>query len=137
MSKVQRLAFDAQRTRSKVESSKTNVAPLECPASNVHGPRSRRWTLDLGRWTLLLISFSVPIFSQTSPDISRITIDSRRRFQIIDGFGVNFNGTYFRHAQKPMIDRLIDDLGATIFRLDPYGISNWETANDNDDPNVM
>jgi hypothetical protein len=36
-----------------------------------------------------------------------------------------------------MIDMLIDDLGATIFRLDPYGLSNWEAANDNDDPNVM
>jgi len=36
-----------------------------------------------------------------------------------------------------MIDKLIDDLGATLFRLDPYGLSNWEAANDNDDPNVM
>jgi O-glycosyl hydrolase len=56
---------------------------------------------------------------------------------MIDGFGVNFNGTYFRDIQKPMIDMLIDDLGATIFRLDPYGLSNWEAANDNDDPKVM
>ena len=59
------------------------------------------------------------------------------RAQIIQGFGVNFNGTYFRGAQKPMVDMLIDDLGATIFRLDPYGLTNWETLNDNDDPNVI
>ena len=32
---------------------------------------------------------------------------------------------------------LIDDLRATIFRLDPYGISNWESENDNDDADVM
>ena len=32
---------------------------------------------------------------------------------------------------------LIDDLGATIFRLDPYGLTNWEAVNDNDDPNTM
>jgi O-glycosyl hydrolase len=85
----------------------------------------------------LFISISVPGFSQTPPATSRITVDSQQRFQMIDGFGVNFNGTYFRDTQKPMIDMLIDDLGATIFRLDPYGLLNWEAANDNDDPNVM
>src|SRR5947207_1014506 len=68
---------------------------------------------------------------------ARITIDLAQRFQYIDGFGVNFNGTYFRDAQKPMIDMLIDDLGATIFRLDPYGLTNWEAVNDNNDPQDM
>ena len=68
---------------------------------------------------------------------ARITIDPAQRFQYIDGFGVNFNGTYFRDAQRPVIDMLIDDLGATIFRLDPYGLTNWEAVNDNDDPNTM
>jgi O-glycosyl hydrolase len=104
--------------------------------SKVQGPKPH-WTLDFGLWTFLFVCISVPVFSQSSPATSRITVDSKQRFQIIDGFGVNFNGTYFRDAQKPMIDRLIDDLGATIFRLDPYGISNWEAVNDNDDPNVM
>ena len=55
----------------------------------------------------------------------------------MDGFGVNFNGTYFRDSQKPMIDMLIDDLGATIFRLDPYGLTNWEAANDDADQKHM
>jgi hypothetical protein len=36
-----------------------------------------------------------------------------------------------------MIDMLIDDLGATLFRLDPYGLSNWEAVNDNDDSGSM
>ena len=85
----------------------------------------------------LSLSLALPGLSQTPPATARITVDPQQRFQMIDGFGVNFNGTYFRDAQKPMIDMLIDDLGATIFRLDPYGISNWEAANDNDDPNVM
>src|SRR6516165_4445042 len=67
----------------------------------------------------------------------QVSINPRQRFQMIDGFGVNFNGTYFRDAQKPMIDLLIDDLGATIFRLDPYGLLNWEVVNDDKDPNVM
>jgi hypothetical protein len=39
----------------------------------------------------------------------QVSINPRQRFQMIDGFGVNFNGTYFRDAQKPMIDLLIDD----------------------------
>ena len=68
---------------------------------------------------------------------ARITIDPSQRFQYIDGFGVNFNGTYFRESQKPMIDLLINDLGATIFRLDPYGLSNWEASNDDNDPKHM
>lgn len=68
---------------------------------------------------------------------AHVSLDVSRRFQTMDGFGVNFNATYFRDAQKPMIDMLIDDLGATIFRLDPYGLLNWEAANDDDDPQHM
>ncbi len=89
----------------------------------------------------LLLCFAAPaersLPARASPAVARILVDPRERFQVIDGFGVNFNGTYFRDAQKPMIDMLIDDLGATIFRLDPYGLINWEVVNDNDDPNVM
>lgn len=68
---------------------------------------------------------------------ARISVDPGQRFQTIDGFGVNFNGTYFRESQKPMIDLLVKDLGATIFRLDPYGLSDWEARNDDDDPTHM
>lgn len=67
----------------------------------------------------------------------RIQVHPEQRFQSIDGFGVNFNGTYFRDEQKPMIDMLVKDLGATIFRLDPYGNTNWEAKNDDADPNHM
>src|SRR5437868_3428165 len=77
------------------------------------------------------------VFAQNAATTSTIAVNPAERFQTIDGFGVNFNGTYFRDAQKPMIDTLIDDLGATIFRLDPYGLLNWEAANDNDNPQVM
>lgn len=67
----------------------------------------------------------------------RVTVDLSKRYQTIDGFGVNFNATYFRHSQKAMIDMLLDDLGATIFRLDPYGLTNWEAKNDDNDPKHM
>jgi O-glycosyl hydrolase len=75
--------------------------------------------------------------AQTAPAPIQIAVDPQSRFQIMDGFGVNFNGTYFREAQKPMIDMLVKDLGATIFRLDPYGTSDWEVKNDDPDPAHM
>ena len=75
--------------------------------------------------------------AQTSQRTTRITIDPAQRFQVIDGFGVNFNATYFRESQKPMIEMLVKDLGATIFRLDPYGQSDWEAKNDDELPGHM
>jgi O-glycosyl hydrolase len=85
--------------------------------------------------TLILVGLHSMVSAQ--PPSPRIAIDVSQRYQTIDGFGVNFNATYFRPAQKPMIDMLVKDLGATIFRLDPYGLINWEAANDNDDPEQM
>jgi hypothetical protein len=72
-----------------------------------------------------------------SAQAARVDVDPARSFQAIDGFGVNFNGTYFREAQKPAVDRLVDDLGATLFRLDPYGLTNREAKNDDDDAQHM
>jgi O-glycosyl hydrolase len=76
-------------------------------------------------------------FSQT-PASGRITVDPSQRFQRIDGFGLNFTGPYFRTDQTAMFDKLINDLGATMFRVVTYLVySNWEEVNDNDDPAVM
>jgi O-glycosyl hydrolase len=69
---------------------------------------------------------------------ARISINPSQEYQQIQGFGVNYTGPYFRNDQKAMFDKLIDDLGATMFRVVPYLVySNWEETNDNDDPNVM
>jgi O-glycosyl hydrolase len=83
---------------------------------------------------LLLCLAGPPVASAQD---ARVEVDPGRVFQTIDGFGVNFNGTYFREAQKPAIDLLVDDLGATLFRLDPFGLTNWEARNDDDDPQHM
>jgi O-glycosyl hydrolase len=96
--------------------------------------KQHKHTLRTGLLLCLLTNFAL---AQSTPAPIRITLDPEQRFQVIEGFGVNFNGTYFRSAQKAAIDLLINDLGATIFRLDPYGLTNWEAANDNDDPAVM
>lgn len=45
-----------------------------------------------------------PVFAQPPAPEAHVSVDPARRFQIIDGFGVNFNGTYFREAQKAAID---------------------------------
>jgi O-glycosyl hydrolase len=55
-----------------------------------------------------------------------IAVDTTRRCQTIDGFGVNINGRCWDNGERaPVVDMLIDDLGATLFRLDVYGKSNW------------
>jgi len=75
---------------------------------------------------------------QTTAALSRITIHPAERFQIVNGFGLNFTAPYFRDDQKQMFDMFIDDLGVTMFRVVPYLVySDWEVVNDNDDPNVM
>jgi O-glycosyl hydrolase len=69
---------------------------------------------------------------------AHIQINPSQEYQQIQGFGVNFTGPYFRDEQKAMFDKLIDDLGVTMFRVVPYLVySNWEETNDNDDPNSM
>lgn len=84
------------------------------------------------------VAILLPGLALSQSPHSRIAIDPSARFQLIQGFGVNFTGPYFRDDQKPMFDMLIKDLGATMFRVVPYLVySNWEETNDNDDPAVM
>jgi len=79
-----------------------------------------------------------PLRAQGREGTARIKIDPGQPQQLIQGFGLNYTGPYFRNDQKAMFDMLIDDLGATMFRVVPYLVySNWEETNDNDDPKVM
>ena len=92
--------------------------------------RSRSWL------SLAVLGAVLPAVAQNQA--ARIKINPNQRYQIIQGFGINFTGPYFRNDQKAMFDKLIDDLGVTMFRVVPYLVySNWEEYNDNDDPNVM
>jgi hypothetical protein len=53
-------------------------------------------------------------------------IDASQRYQEIDGFGVNINSRYWKNdALLPVMELLLDDLGATLFRVDIWGKSNW------------
>ena len=77
---------------------------------------------------LLLLGWTVSLAADNGPVESiQIHINPQEQFQSIDGFGVNVIGSWFRDDQKPMFDMLINDLGATMFRVDPYhDLSDWE-----------
>lgn len=57
----------------------------------------------------------------------QIDIDPTVSMQTIDGFGVNINpvGHWDGGQLVPVMETLVQDLGATLFRLDVYGQSNW------------
>ena len=66
-----------------------------------------------------------------------LIIDGSHTFQSIDGFGVNVNSASWKNGElRPAIDMLVDQLGATIFRV-VIDNADWETINDNDDPNAF
>ena len=80
-----------------------------------------------------LLFVTVTLSAEAPP--ARIVIDPGQRHQVIEGFGLNYTGPYFRDDQKAMFDRFIDDLGITMFRVVAYFVySNWEEVNDNADP---
>ena len=74
--------------------------------------------------------------AQPAGTASHIVVNPGVRHQVIEGFGLNYTGPYFRDDQKDMFDMLIKDLGASMFRVVVYFVySDWEVVNDNDDPN--
>jgi len=56
-----------------------------------------------------------------------LTLNCQRTHQTMEGFGANINpvGHWYDGQLIPALDKLIDDLGASLFRLDPYGFTNW------------
>jgi O-glycosyl hydrolase len=65
-----------------------------------------------------------------------LLIDGSQAFQSIDGFGVNINSASWKASElQPAIDMLIDQLGATIFRV-IVDNADWEATNDNGDPDT-
>jgi O-glycosyl hydrolase len=66
-----------------------------------------------------------------------ITIDGSQTNQVIDGFGVNANHRSWNNDElQPVLNALIDQGGMTIFRV-IFDSADWESTNDNDDPDVM
>lgn len=69
----------------------------------------------------------------------KLTINAQSTYQKIEGFGANINpvGHWREGALRPALDVLIDDLGASMFRLDPYGFSNWVDPDDKADRSIL
>ncbi len=62
--------------------------------------------------------------------MARVRVDASRTHQTIDGFGVNINSKYWHDGELiPTMRRLHDDLGATLYRVDIFGKSNWIDEN--------
>jgi O-glycosyl hydrolase len=85
----------------------------------------------------LVIAF-IPVLAQL-PE-TNVRIDAGKRYQPVDGFGVNINAAWWLDGEyrnsdivRPAIDLLIDSLGATIFRVVIEEI-DWEAVNDDNDP---
>lgn len=63
-----------------------------------------------------------------------VRVDGGRRFQTIDGLGVNVNGMVWDGGKVvPALDALSDGMGATLFRV-IVDEADWEASNDNGDP---
>ena len=72
--------------------------------------------------------------AQAATSVTLIS-DGTQKFQSMNGLGVSVVPFYWKDgALKPALDRLVDELGGNIFRLDVYGQSNWEEPNDNGSP---
>lgn len=54
-----------------------------------------------------------------------VQVTASQVFQTVDGFGVNINSKMFGPSLSPAMELLINDLGATLYRVDIFGKSNW------------
>lgn len=64
-----------------------------------------------------------------------LQINGAKRFQQIDGFGVNANTAAWNGNElQPAINMLLDSMNATIWRVIVETVYNWEEKNDNADP---
>lgn len=66
-----------------------------------------------------------------------VTVDGAQIYQSIDGFGASANAASWKNGElRPALDMLVDQLGATIWRV-VIENGDWEAVNDNADPAVF
>jgi O-glycosyl hydrolase len=65
-------------------------------------------------------------------------MDGSKTYQSIDGFGVNINSKYWAGgAFAPVLDVILYELGASLFRVDIFGKSNWVDPNSEKDARAL
>ena len=78
------------------------------------------------------------IFSQVlnnKKQVIAIQIDGSKRFQQVDGIGVNANTRSWNGKElEPALNLLLDSMHATIWRVIVETVEKWEDVNDNNDP---
>lgn len=88
----------------------------------------------------LLLTLPSLSFDQVQAKFERVSleVDVSKRFQQIDGFGVNANTrSWNRKELVPALNLLLDSLHATVWRVIVESVEKWEDVNDNDDPFVF
>jgi O-glycosyl hydrolase len=88
-------------------------------------------------FTLIIISAGMLFLFSTNligQEIS-LQIDASRKFQRIDGIGVNANTRSWNGDElKPALRLLLDSMHATVWRVIVETAEKWEEENDNNDP---
>jgi hypothetical protein len=69
---------------------------------------------------------SCGIQKQGAPLSKKVQVNFKQSLSTVDGFGVNITPAQWHDGKlKPVIDLLVDDLGATLYRFDCTGLANW------------
>jgi O-glycosyl hydrolase len=87
--------------------------------------------------SILLIVYAGFLSSSINaqPSIVSLQIDGAKRFQQLDGIGVNANTRSWNGDElKPAVNLLLDSMNFTIWRVIVETVEKWEVINDNDDP---
>jgi O-glycosyl hydrolase len=65
-----------------------------------------------------------------------VTVNGSNKGTVMDGFGIAANSASWKNGElKPVIDKYLAENGASIWRV-ILDEEDWETTNDNSDPNV-
>ncbi|HEY5917849.1 MAG TPA: CehA/McbA family metallohydrolase [Chryseolinea sp.] len=95
------------------------------------------------KWLIAGVLMALIVFhnaqgQKEAAPVLRINIDPAKKFQRIDGFGVNANTRSWNGKElEPALNLLLDTLHANIWRVIVESVEKWEDKNDNDDPFVF
>ena len=85
--------------------------------------------------TAILLLAGTGAFGQSKPAEVSLQIDGSKRFQQIDGIGINANTSSWNGKElEPALELLLDSMHATLWRVIVETVEKWEDENDNDDP---
>ena len=108
---------------------------MQIPADK-HAWRLR--ALSVALCATVALASALPATGALAADTSvTVNVDDSQQFQKIDGFGVNANAQLWNGGElTTAIDELVAN-GATLWRVDIDGNSDWEAQNDDADPNTF